>query len=59
MSQLKIINFRDIGINNYNFIKPTRNVGNSYIANASYSKNIRCIIQLPKLRTPEGIITID
>ena len=59
MSQLNIINFRDIGINNYNFIKPTRNVGNSYIAHATYSKNIRCIIQLPKLRTPEGIITID
>ena len=59
MSQLKIINFRDIGINSYNFFKPTRNVGNSYIAKTTYSKNIRCVIQLPKLRTPEGIITID
>ena len=59
MSQLKVINFRDIGINSYNFYKPTRNIGNSYIAKTTYSKNIRCVIQLPKLRTPEGIITID
>ena len=37
MSQLKIINFRDIGINSYNFNKPKRNVGNSYIAKTIYS----------------------
>ena len=58
MSQLEILNFRDININSFKFNKPSRNVGNSYIAKTNYSK-IRRVIQLPKLRTPQGIITID
>ena len=50
MSQLKVLNFSDIVINNYNFNNPKRNVGNSYIAKTTNSENIRYVIQLPKLR---------
>ena len=56
---LTIFNHNDFVLNEISFTHPERNVGNSYIAKTNYPNKQRYIIQLPLLKTLDGIITID
>tara|TARA_Y100000310_G_scaffold300460_1_gene336149 strand:+ start:822 stop:1766 length:945 start_codon:yes stop_codon:yes gene_type:complete len=58
MNGVQIVTFKEVVINHFQFHKLTRHVGDSRIARSFYENNMRVFIQLPRLRTPEGIIKV-